>query len=227
MTSVAELFDSAAGGYDAARERLVPCFREFYAAAVDALPFTENAAIRVLDLGAGTGLLSALLAVRYPNARFVLVDVAEAMLEKACERFASRPEHFETLCLDYAETFPPGPFDAVVSALSIHHLTDAAKQRLFQRVYASLNAGGVFVNAEHVQGETEVIEREWDASWERRARALGSDDREIADARLRMTADRCSTLGDQRVWLKEAGFADVRCRFQRERFAVYQGRKAP
>jgi tRNA (cmo5U34)-methyltransferase len=39
----------------------------------------------------------------------------------------------------------------------------------------------------------------------------------------RMTADRTAPLEEQLRWLREAGFRDVRCAFQDERFAVYGG----
>jgi tRNA (cmo5U34)-methyltransferase len=222
---VRELFDAAAGGYDAARTRLVPCFHDFYAVAVEALPFAADESIRVLDLGAGTGLLSALIAGRHPRASFVLVDVAEAMLAEARARFAAEPSRFSFHALDYAKSIPPGPYDAIVSALSVHHLDDAAKRALFARAFELLAPGGVFVNAEHVRGETDEMEADWDRSWERNARALGSDDAEVAHARERMTQDRCSPLSLQMRWLSDAGFVDVNCAFQRERFAVYAGLK--
>jgi tRNA (cmo5U34)-methyltransferase len=223
--NAAELFDASAGGYDAARRRLVPCFEDFYAAAVAALPFPEAAPLRILDLGAGTGLLSALLAVRFPRATFVLVDAAQGMLDRARERFAADPARFECVNMDYTSALPMGPFDAAVSALSIHHLPAGDKRVLFGRIFTALKAGGIFVNAEHVLGDTPAIERDWDARWEREARALGSDDAEIAGARERMTADRCSTLADQLHWLRESGFSEIACGFQRGRFAVFSGRR--
>lgn len=224
--NVGELFNKAAGGYDAARGRLVPCFEDFYAAAVESVPFAVDAPLRILDLGAGTGLLAALFAVRYPRAKFLLVDVAPAMLERARERFAADAARFSFQTMDYGRAFPAGPFDAVVSGLSIHHLSDPDKRALFARIHGALVPGGVFVNAEHVLGETPEREREWDARWEREARALGSDDAEIAAARERMTGDLCSPLPDQLDWLREAGFQKVACTFQRGRFAVYSGRRA-
>lgn len=63
------LFDKAAEGYDRSRRQLVPSFDDFYGAAVESIPHESDAAIRVLDLGAGTGLLSALVARAFPHAR--------------------------------------------------------------------------------------------------------------------------------------------------------------
>ena len=54
--------------------------------------FPPQAPIRVLDLGAGTGLLSAFILVRYPHARLVLYDASARMLAIVRERFHSLGE---------------------------------------------------------------------------------------------------------------------------------------
>jgi hypothetical protein len=40
-----------------------------------------------------------------------------------------------------------------------------------------------------------------------------------------MRADRNTTLGSQLLWLGEAGFEGIGCRYKDHRFAVYNGRK--
>ena len=52
--TIAEGFDRAAPGYDAARRKLVPCFDKFYGWVVRLLPFLGADPNRVLDLGAGS-----------------------------------------------------------------------------------------------------------------------------------------------------------------------------
>src|SRR3954447_7776316 len=85
---VTRAFDAHADEYEAQRRRLVPCFDAFYGAAVEALaPVPVK---RVLDLGAGTGTLSVRIAEAHPEARFVLVDGAPAMLERAAAAPAPR-----------------------------------------------------------------------------------------------------------------------------------------
>jgi methylase of polypeptide subunit release factors len=62
------VFSAHARDYDAPRRRLIPVFDAFYGAAVDALCLTHGPVRRVLDLGAGTGLLSAAVLKACPAA---------------------------------------------------------------------------------------------------------------------------------------------------------------
>jgi tRNA (cmo5U34)-methyltransferase len=121
---------------------------------------------------------------------------------------------------DLRDPLPPGPFDAVVSALAIHHLDDADKRALFARVHDALAPGGVFVNAEQVAGPTPALDAAYRARHEAAARALGTDDEEWAGALERMREDRCADVASQLGWLREAGFAVADCLFKDHRFAV-------
>ena len=47
--------------------------------------------------------------------------------------------------------------DACVSSLAIHHLTDEMKLQLFRHIRQSLNAGGVFWNADSVVQESGLL----------------------------------------------------------------------
>jgi SAM-dependent methyltransferase len=73
------------------RRRLVPAFDAFYGNAVAALEFLASGPVeRVLDLGAGTALMSTAVAQAYPAARFELLDESKEMLEVAQERLPGR-----------------------------------------------------------------------------------------------------------------------------------------
>lgn len=225
---LAQLFDAGASSYDAARRNLVPCFDAFYSSALDIIgewaAGASAPAPAVLDLGAGTGLFSAMVAARLPDARIHLVDVSDAMLAEARRRFADKPASsvaFEAR--DYADGGLGGPWDLVISALSIHHLADDAKRSLFARVFEALRPGGLFVDADQVLGPTPAAETRYRKLWDEAVLGSGLDRREYERAVERMRHDRCAPLEKQLDWLRAAGFAEVDCAFKHWRFAVYFG----
>ena len=223
--TVGALFDEAAGGYDEARRRLVPGLDGLYTALLEGVPFGVDEPIKVLDLGAGTGLLSAEISGRFPRAGITLVDLSVEMLRVARRRFAREPGLFEFRVMDFARKDLPAGYDLVVSALAVHHLTDGDKRELFERVFGALVAGGLFVNLDQVLGETPEEEARYEEWWLRNAREAGASEEDLAAAFRRMRADKSATLGAQLRWLEEAGFDSVGCAYKDHRFAVYGGRK--
>lgn len=221
MTLTAD-FNATASGYDAARRRLIPCFDDYYGAALSLLPFTAADEPAILDLGAGTGLLAALVRAALPKARLHLIDISEEMLTVAHRRFAGDPRVTIT-AMDFSHELPSGPWDAVLSALAIHHLEDADKRTLFHRLTSVLRPGGVFVNAEQILAPSAATQANDRARWTAAIRAAGASDEDIAAADRRMAHDKCATLADQMLWLEEAGFEDVDCVYKNGWFAVYGG----
>ena len=87
MEHIRKAFDAVATKYDAQREYVIPEMRQFYSALVWAAE-SPSASPAILDVGAGTGLLSALLLEKYPGATITLLDISEKMLAIARERFS-------------------------------------------------------------------------------------------------------------------------------------------
>ena len=223
-----EYFDRAAPGYDLGCRRLVPDLDGFYGAVVKDLPFGPDEELRVLDLGAGTGLLSATVAEKFPAAKITLVDLSAEMLRVARRRFEGHPSRFEFRVMDYArEPLPGGPrgFDLVVSALSFHHLTHGDKLETFEKIHASLASGGRFVNADQVRGETPEAERDHHERRSHRAPEAELSEEDPTAAPPHTKAVEEATLRKQMAWLREAGFEEVECYYENNRFAVYGGRK--
>jgi tRNA (cmo5U34)-methyltransferase len=219
--STTEQFHAYASDYDAARRRLVPMFDTFYGTAVRALELVRGPITRVLDLGAGTGLLSERVLAAHPGAELVLLDGAPAMLDQARGRLGDRAVYQVG---DLTDGLPAGPWDAIVSALAIHHLADDDKACLFTRVRGALAPGGVFVDAEQVAGATPELEAYNLRHHERCARRLGSDDAEWAAAVERMRHDRKATVEWHLERFGEAGFSDADCLFKDHSFAVLVAR---
>lgn len=219
--STENAFSSTAALYDLNRSRLIPGFEGLYRWAVDLVP---NDATQILDLGAGTGLLAALIRARFPDASLHLIDLSAAMLDKARERFEGDTRTtFEVA--DYSVAALQGRYNAVVSALSIHHLEDDAKRALFDSIMNVLLPGGVFVNAEQVMGSTPAREERYKREWLHKVRALGATEQQISDSLFRQQEDRCASVEDQMAWMRSAGFSDVDCWFKDGRFATLAGTK--
>jgi tRNA (cmo5U34)-methyltransferase len=220
-------FDRWVDTYDADRRVLIPCFDAFYGTAAEAAALGRSGPVRVLDLGAGTGLLSGVLAAALPAAELVLLDEAPAMLERAKDRLAPLGDRVTTVVADLRDPMPEGPFDVVASALAIHHLDDAGKAELYQRAADVLAPGGVLVNAEQVAGPTPRLDAQFKAQWREHCRALGATEETLAAADARMAIDIPASVPDQLAMLDAAGLVDVGCLFQSWRFAVIAGWKPP
>ena len=92
--------------------------------------------MRVMDFGAGTGLISSQVAPLVK--KIVAVDISEAMLNK----LVAKPElqaKVEIVCQDIIEKPIADNFDLIMSAMSMHHVKDTSK--LIQRFSEHLNPG--------------------------------------------------------------------------------------
>jgi len=217
-------FSRDAHGYDDLRRRLIPCFDDFYGTALTLIRDWQLApSLDVLDLGAGTGLFSAMVAAEFPVGRLCLLDGSAGMLDEARARI---PENagVEHRVADMAHADLDGPWDLVITALAVHHLSDDAKRDLYSRVRGALKPGGLFVNAEQVAGPNPVADARYAQVWLEQIRQLGVPEPEIDKALDRMSHDRCAPVDRQLQWLTDAGFSDVDCSFKAWRFAVFSGR---
>lgn len=224
MEHIRQAFNKFATEYDTHREYIIPDMRQYYGAAVWAM---ESASPQpaILDVGAGTGLLSAFLLEKFPDARLTLMDISENMLDMARQRFASRPGTEYKVC-DYSCTGLGGPYDIVCSALSIHHLETEDKRQLFRRIYAALKPGGMFVNADQADGETPYFHERYLAFWNEFLKSGPMNDEQHAEIlKRRDTLDKNEKLSSQLAWLREAGFSDVDVVYRNRTFVVTVGRK--
>jgi tRNA (cmo5U34)-methyltransferase len=138
---------------------------------------------------------------------------------------ASPREKVQFVSADFTTAAPSKSYDAVVSALAIHHLPDSGKRRLFVDIFKYLTPGGVFINADQVAGETAAIDQRARQLWIKRARELKIGERDLDAALERMKQDLPATVGQQLAWLRESGFVEVACTYRNLIFAVLSGMK--
>ena len=101
-------------------------------------------ALRILDVGCGTGRSWETILERAPNGRITGIDLCPAMLKKVRQRFQRR---FDQLTLIEGSSLdtPLGSdcFDIAISMLHVHFFSMDEKARLFTRINRPLRAGGL------------------------------------------------------------------------------------
>jgi tRNA (cmo5U34)-methyltransferase len=103
----------------------VPRYDELQEATIEAIPFALG---RVLELGVGTGETTRRLLERHPDAEVTGLDAQPEMVFKA------RDLGINVRLARMEDPLPDGPWDLVVSVLSVHHLDEGQKRDLFRRV---------------------------------------------------------------------------------------------
>ncbi len=103
----------------------IPRYDELQEEAVKAIPFPPK---RVLELGMGTGETTRRLIEAHPDAWVVGLDSSPDMV------FRARQTYDDVQLARMEDPLPDGPWDLVISVLSIGDLVDEQEQALFRRV---------------------------------------------------------------------------------------------
>lgn len=86
---MADFFDLRSEGYEAHMERSISEFDHFYASVASPIRRT-NEAVRILDIGCGTGLELEAIFQRVPNALVTAIDLSRGMMRELRRRYESR-----------------------------------------------------------------------------------------------------------------------------------------
>ncbi len=129
-TAVRRHFSRAAAAYDEAAvlQRAVAAHLD------ERLELVTIQPVRVLDVGAGTGILTEKMLARYPDAQVVAVDLSEAMLRRARGKLVDQASWWARLrgrcpadlvvADAYQLPFADGSFDLIVSNLMLQWCDD-------------------------------------------------------------------------------------------------------
>ena len=124
---------------------------------VSLAPFPHDAAISVLDIGAGSGVVTEELLGVFPNARVTLQDFSDVMLGHARQRFSHIAGQIRYVLCDLTDPSwtdrVGGPFDLAVSAIAIHNLRDLAIiGECYRAICRVLKPGGRFLDYDRFEG---------------------------------------------------------------------------
>jgi SAM-dependent methyltransferase len=121
----------------------------------DAIPFTKDAAIQILDMGAGYGALTQFLLEQFPNATALCQDGSEEMAKLGRHRMAKWKGRVDYVIADFSKPgwsrAIHGSFDAIVSTIAIHNVrVPGIIEGIYGELFQLLKPGGCFLNLDLV-----------------------------------------------------------------------------
>ncbi len=211
MDSASTFYDRISEDYTEYIRRCVPRYDEMHEMILRYVP-DDLEPTEILELGTGRGELTDHVLEKYPDATCHLVDFSKDMIESCIIKY-DRRDNIRLHLTDFAHLdFPSSSFDLVVSSISIHHLPDPLKERLFGVLFDVLKDGGVLSYSDQFGGSTPEIYEKHMQSWQRASAAKGASDEEWKMwMEHQKQHDYHTSLRNQMRWLEEAGFKTIDC----------------
>jgi tRNA (cmo5U34)-methyltransferase len=146
-------FDLRAAGYERHMAEHTEDLAAFCDSVADTLPDTWQA-LRILDLGIGTGLELCRRFELLPTAYVTGIDLSQETLDTLAAKKRPwskqvRRIHGSSLEIDLGRA----EYDGVATVMTLHHWVPDVKLELYPRIHRSLVAGSMFVNADYVESE--------------------------------------------------------------------------
>ena len=182
-------------------------------------PGYPDAPIRMLDIGSGYGPVAAGVLDNLPNATCVALDISDAMMDVGRERMARFGDRFRYVVGDFADGVMPeavaaeGPFNLVVSARAIHHLSAEKMKSFYAEIYGIIEPDGAFFNLDTASPAGEHLNQAFRAAGRGEPRPQRSNRERTVHDMLPHHKD--ATLARHLEWLTAGGFTSVECFWKR------------
>jgi len=203
--------------YDSTILQILPFYPKMHQDMIGLIRKEPNENISILDVGSGTGTISAQILDKFPNAEVVGVDDGEINAKKAITRLNGR--NFTSLVGDLRRTGLDRKYNYVISALTLHHISEADKRKYFKKIHEILKKGGRFIIGDIVKSNEEEKWHQYLVD------TLGNEGEKSWQLHKNNKYDQPSTLESQLKWLKDAGFAKVDLVDEWFNFKVFYGEK--
>ena len=108
-------------------------------------------ALRVLDIGCGTGIELDHIWNRAPNAHITCVDISRAMLDLLLKNHPGGRGRITIVEASYVDwDYPREAFDIAVSHATMHHFWPDEKIGIYRKVFSALKPGGSYLEGDFI-----------------------------------------------------------------------------
>ena len=158
--------------------------------------------MRVLDLGSGLGFALDAILPKLPNAQITCMDVSGEMLKGLMARLSTERGRINTWHQSYVDAdLGRSKFDLIISSFTMHHLMEAAKRSVYQKICSALADNGRYIELDGVASPEQELSMKLEFE-QQLSHQDGSD-------RGEWNFDLLLTIQNQERLLRQAGFASV------------------
>ena len=213
----------AIDSYDETIRKFIPGYETGLAMAAQAV--AERAPKLVLDLGAGTGALSAVILKHAGVGQLLAIDLDPEMLARAEARLQEFGSRVRFQKASFSDPLPD--CDGVTASLALHHVaTMDEKRTLYRRIHSALRPGGIFANADVTVSDNEQARKAVFDRWADHLVASGIERRRAFEHFAEWAEeDTYFPLEDELGIMREAGF-NAKCVWQETPNCVLVGVKS-
>ena len=226
LGQIEKTFDEVSANYDQIFPRVIQRYREIHDVMHYFLSSLGRDFIDIVELGVGTGELTAEVLRRFPEAGVEAIDLSAKMLEVAGEKLLPYKDRVSLIQSDFGTYEFMREYDLAISSMALHHLPDQDKVKLMKSIHRSLKEEGVFLFGDLIQSPSAYLDKKFFRIWKNSLRFAGLSRDEIEDrVKGHLNHDLPATLPELLQWMKEAGFRDVDCLWKYFNQAVIVGIK--
>lgn len=206
--------------YDNLIIKCVPDYEKILKLLVEHIPKKSK---KILDLGVGTGNIESYIFKKFPQVTIEGLDISSHLLKIAKEKH--KKFQFIPIKGDIRESyFKKKKYDCVISSLTIHHMEDNEKIKIFSNIFSALKKEGIFINFDMVMPEKSNLDKMREKLF-LRMKKQGLSAKFINMERQEMKErDKLAKIKIQKNWLKETGFS-YRVLYKKGLFSVYACKK--
>ncbi|MDT8716852.1 methyltransferase domain-containing protein [Clostridium sp. 19966] len=148
IEEMGDFFNKRADTYESHMMNEVDGYEEYYAETARYIP--KDKAIRLLDIGCGTGLELEEIFKLNPFVKVTGIDLADKMLERLREKYSHKKDQISLINDSYFHVdYGRESYDAALSVMTLHHFTHEEKLKIYKKLYDSLVEHGMYIETDY------------------------------------------------------------------------------